>query len=655
MRIFSTSAALALIAGGAMAQAVDSTRVEVFRGVLQSNNCTLSESAAAEILPRFDFTRVEARAIVGVMVAAGDVELDGNTLNLVDGSCDNSAVAGLLGQAGVQQFIAVMAENNCAMTEAEGETIFTARGVTKAEVGAIVRPMMQAGMASFENGILSVDSAYCSPSVVVAGTATTSMETPELDRSGMFGLGRVRGLVDAMVQNGCQLNTVVEDSYLADAGIEFGFASFIARKMLRDGYATMIDEENLVLSAPYCVPAAGAAPALAEEPPVEGAGVDMAMVATLREIFLANNCRLNEDQMSALLPPAGFTRDNIKPIFGYLEDMGEMGEDGSDLVLYNAACAPALAEEPAVEDAGVDMEQVDLMRQIFAENGCRLSEARMGELLPAAGFSRASAGAVFNYLEANGELSDVDNDAVLTGDYCAEAQVGASAPASVMVENDGALLGAFLSVAAQNGCALNVAVAQGPLAEAGLRMDQAYLLVDDLVLEGNASLSDGGTLVRINPALCGGEMQPAAPVENSDDPRAAVLAMLTANGCTITQAGAADMIAAAGLDFVTSMRVLTQMMSSGEAISPDGGQTLNIAAPLCVAAGVEPMTPREAFIDLLKQNNCSVTAAEFGNLLPVDGLDAPTAFGMISELEAEGVISLPATRDVVTLSAEMCR
>jgi hypothetical protein len=134
--------------------------------------------------------------------------------------------------------------------------------------------------------------------------------------------------------------------------------------------------------------------------------------------------------------------------------------------------------------------------------------------------------------------------------------------------------------------------------------------------------------------------------------------MLGANSCQVTQANAAELVAAAGLDFNTSMQMLTQMMGSGEATSPDGGQTLHVSAPLCVATAATPatpMTPREAFINLIKQNNCSITAAEFGTLLPVDGLDANTAFGMISELEAEGVISLPATRDVVTLSAEMCR
>ena len=132
--------------------------------------------------------------------------------------------------------------------------------------------------------------------------------------------------------------------------------------------------------------------------------------------------------------------------------------------------------------------------------------------------------------------------------------------------------------------------------------------------------------------------------------------MLAANNCEVSLGNAAAMIGNAGLDYNTSMGQLSQMMASGEATSPDGGQTLQVSAPLCEAVGAAtPSTPREVFIELIKQNNCSITAAEFSTLLPVDGLDANAAFAMISELEAEGVISLPATRDVVTLNAEMCR
>jgi len=238
----------------------------------------------------------------------------------------------------------------------------------------------------------------------------------------------------------------------------------------------------------------------------------------------------------------------------------------------------------------------------------------------------------------------------------------------------GAREDAFLTVLTQDGCTLDIAEAEGLLADVGVRMDQAYQIVDGFIADGNASLSNDGALVTFNPVLCGSEIQPveqvetpaapatpevvtapAQPTVESADPRTGVLAMLAENNCEISQSNAADMIAAAGLDFNTSVQILTQMMGSGEATSPDGGQTLQVSAPLCVATSAAPMTPRAAFINLIKQNNCSVTAAEFSALLPVDGLDAPTAFAMISELEAEGVISLPATRDVVTLSAEMCR
>ena len=432
MKVLATSAVLVSLAGGAMAQALDPVRVEMFRSILAGNECTLTEAAAANILPRFDFTRDETRSIVGALVAAGEVQLDGNTLMLVDGSCAaDDPVADLLGRRDVQQFIAVMAEHGCAMTEDEGERIFPERGMDQAQVGAVVGPMIQVGMASFEAGILSVDSAYCTAPVVAAEAAP-------------------------------------------------------------------------VVEAPVTEP--------------------------------TSTATASEDESSPR--------------------------------------------------------------------------------------------------------------------------------------------GRFMAAVIGNGCALEVSTAESYLAdEAGLRMDQAFRIVDDLVAEGEATLISSGTVVQVDLALCGETgtalvveqanpveapivmpvEAPITPVANSDDPRAGLLAMLAANNCEITQANAAELIAGAGLDFNTSMQMLTQMMGAGEATSPDGGQTLNVNAPLCVATAAEPMTPRDAFINLIKQNNCSITAAEFSAQLPVNGLDANTAFGMIGELEAEGVISLPATRDVVTLSAEMCR
>ncbi len=286
MKAFVAGAVLASVAGGAMAQSLDPVRIEMFRSILKGNECVMSEALAANILPRFDFSREETRAIVGALVAAGEVRLDGSTLNLVDGSCEaEDPVAALLGQRNVQQFIAIMAENSCAMSEADAEPIFAARGLDKAQVGAVVGPMMQAGMASFEAGVLRVDSAYCAAPVVaevsppVVGSPVEMVNAPELDRSGMFGMSRVRVLVDAMAANSCTLNMETPDGFLAEAGIEHSFATFVARKMIADGFASMADGQNMLLPAPYCVSANSPAPM--EEAPVEP-GVDMEMVASLR-------------------------------------------------------------------------------------------------------------------------------------------------------------------------------------------------------------------------------------------------------------------------------------------------------------------------------------------------------------------------------------
>ncbi|MBL1437191.1 MAG: hypothetical protein COB08_013455 [Rhodobacteraceae bacterium] len=715
---------LAVTASASMAQSLDPVRVEMFRSILKGNECVLTEAAASNILPRFDFSREETRSIVGALVAAGEVRLDGNTLNLVDGSCEaEDPVVALLGQRDVQQFIAVMAEYGCAMNEADAEQIFTDRGVNKAQVGAVVGPMIAANMATFEAGVLSVNSAYCAVPVVAEATSAVVGASAELDRSGMFGMGRVRALVDVMAANSCTLNMETPDAFLIEAEIEHSFATFVARKMISDGYASMVDAENMLLPTPYCVSANS--PALAAQPSTETPSGDMAIVATaeaatasaetpatemdrsgmfgmsrvqgLVDVMAQNGCMLNMEVADGYLAEAGLAHSFATFIAKKMISDGFAGMvDAQNMVLSAPYCisaggaAPIVQAEAVVEQAvetvsdelGVDMAAVATIRQILSENGCRIDNEKMQELLPPAGFTPENAQPIFDFLEHNGEMSNVDGILIYAGASCTATPMETPVELPVITtafENDGSPRGRFLAAVIGNGCALEISTAESLLADtAGLRMDQAFRIVDELVSEGEATLMSDSSIVQIDLALCAEpgtalavvqtspveavETPVITPVEavevaveTSDNPRAGLLAMLAANNCEVTQANAAALISAAGLDFNTSMQLLTQMMGSGEATSPDGGQTLNVGAPLCVAGGAVPMNPRETFINLIKQNNCSITAAEFGALLPVDGLDSSTAFGMISELEAEGVISLPATRDVVTLSAEMCR
>ncbi len=518
-KAFITGMAVAMVAGSGFAQALDPARMELFRTILQGNDCALTEAEANIIFPQFDFSKSETREIVGVMIASGEVQLDGSTLNLTDGSCGGVDagvdVAELLGRRDVQQFIAIMAENSCAMTEAEGEAAFTARGIGKAQVSAVVGPMIEAGMASFDSaqGVLSVDAAYCSP-------------------------------------------------VMADSGAN----------------------------------EAGASPASPSEPADP--------VTQVIAVFASQDCRIPVVAANAIFTEAGMGLEAAMSAVGSLMASGQLSmAEGGEMIANASICSPAVALAPAASPE-------------------------------------------------------------------APAVAPTAAPAMEMtmtMENDGSPEGMLLSYIVQQGCSIE-AGAGNLLAESGVRQDQAFRIVDQWVESGKANLTDGGSRVQLDPGLCAAgdavvvvePVNPASPPEAdtavADDPRAGLLAMLAQNNCEISLGNAAEAIGNAGLDYNASMGMLSRMMASGEASSPDGGQTLQVSAPLCQpAVAAVPSTPREVFIELLKQNNCRITAAEFSTLLPVNGLDASAAFAMISELEAEGVISLPATRDVVTLSAEMCR
>lgn len=696
MKAIVSGSLMALLASSAIAQSLDPVRIEMFRSILQGNNCVLTEAQATNILPRFDFAREETRAIVGALVAAGEVRLDGNTLNLVDGSCgSDDPVADLLAQRDVQQFIAVMAEHGCAMTEAEGETVFLARGISKAQVGAMLGPMMQNGMANFDagQGMLSVTSAYCSPATVVADVeeapeaagidlakveqmravfaqngcrmsedqmgellpaagfsradvgpifnyleasgelqdvnndavltgdycpqaeVAAPVAITEIDRSGMFGLGRVRELVDVMAQNSCTLNLQVADQYIVEAGIDHGFAKFSGGKMVRDGFATMAaDGENIVLAVPYCIPAGGGA--------------------------------VNTVAVTAEIQP--------QP-------------------------QPAVAENDGSPEA--------LFYSVMAQNGCSMAEPLAQEAFPAAGLRMDQAYRIVDGLIDADEASYSENGEVVnvTNGHCIAQGAGQGMQtqpvAATSSEFPASPEGVFLAMMRRNSCSMSLSDARAQFPVAGMRAEQLEPLLDEYLQNGRIRMSaDGSTISHPDPACyptpgatdltdpqtdefvaqrqaaqqaMAAAQAPAVP--DSSDPRAGLLAMLAANGCEVTQGNAAALIAAAGLEFGPSMQILTQMMGDGSATSPDGGQTLQVGPPLCMAATAAPQTPREVFINLIKQNNCSITAAEFSTLLPVDGLDASAAFAMISDLEAEGVITLPVTRDVVTLSAENCR
>ena len=244
-----TGATITMLASSGFAQAVDPARVELFRTILEGNDCALTEAEANIIFPQFDFSQDETREIVGVMIVAGEVRLAGSTLNLTDGSCGGGTeVADLLGRRDVQQFIAVMAENNCALSEARGEEIFTARGISKAQVSAVVGPMMQAGMASFDvaQGVLSVNSAYCSP--VMAAVE----EAPEMPMDAPAEDGLPAQVAAIFAAQDCRIPVSAANAIFTSSGMRLEEALATVGTYIASGQVVVGPQGDMVADASIC-------------------------------------------------------------------------------------------------------------------------------------------------------------------------------------------------------------------------------------------------------------------------------------------------------------------------------------------------------------------------------------------------------------------
>ncbi|MCF6303831.1 MAG: hypothetical protein L3J33_00465 [Rhodobacteraceae bacterium] len=397
--------------------------------------------------------------------------------------------------------------------------------------------------------------------------------------------------------------------------------------------------------------------------PAAAQDADPMQVSAFLDLIADNGCSMTEAEAEIIFPANGFDKSLTREIATALIDQGVVAFESEILRIIDGSCD---INSQATRNIELTADQA-LFIGILAPLGCRMTEEQMKTTLPENGMSARTGDQMADELMDLG-IAMVSEDRMsltINADYCTPVASESPAP----VENNGSLEGVFMSVMAQNDCRLTEIDARQLFPASGLMMEDVYLVADELVEAGLGYYSEDNTTLIITSPDCTDLAMAATPVEagsdapevvvatpeTSDDPEAQFLRMVAANACEITQANARDMTDAAGMDYNLAMGIASRMMNDGRASSPDGGQTLQILAPLCVAVGSGPMEPRDIFIEVLRGNNCTMTAGEFSSLLPVDGLDQNAAFGLITELEAEGVITLPPSRDVVTLTAGNCR
>lgn len=80
--------ALALVLAASPALAVDDERTNLLLKLIRDNGCQMSESDAADILPKHNFTRDESRQLAQALVAAGMADIGGEAgIKLTDKGC----------------------------------------------------------------------------------------------------------------------------------------------------------------------------------------------------------------------------------------------------------------------------------------------------------------------------------------------------------------------------------------------------------------------------------------------------------------------------------------------------------------------------------------------------------------------------------------
>ncbi len=592
----------------------------------------------------------------------------------------------------VSAFLDLIADNGCSMTEAEAEIIFPANGFDKSLTREIAIALIDQGVVAFESETLRIIDGSCD----INSQVTRNIElTADQAR-----------FIEILAPLGCRMTEDQMKTTLPENGMSARTGDQMADELMDLGIATVSEDRmSLTISADYCPPVGAAAPAEPDNG-MSGANANAmymsgTQVQRFVEIMAENNCSLHRDQVRSVFTEPGMMPDDMDEIAETLMglSLAAYSRETQMLTLHESICAsnaapqesnvapqePNAAPQEIINDqesvsAGVPLSDpaVHQFVTIMSNEGCMISAGGISRSFDAAGMTEAEAREIGARLETQGFLSVSGSGAFMMMPPNCEAYAPPAAQQAVASEspapagNDGSLEGGFMSVMAQNDCRLTEIDARQLFPASGLVMEDAYIIADKLVEAGLGHYSEDNTTLIITSPDCTDLAMAATPVETgsdapevvvatpeaSDDPEAQFLMMVAANACEITQANARDMTDAAGMDFNLAMGIASRMMNDGRAVSPDGGQTLQILAPLCVAVGsgpAGPMEPRDIFIEVLRGNNCTMTAGEFSSLLPVDGLDQNAAFGLITELEAEGVITLPPTRDVVTLTAGNCR
>lgn len=670
------SAATAVFAVPAVAQTQD--RIDLFRSLIAENGCAMTEDTAEDFLPQYGFNRDETSDIAGQLISAGSAEFSNGTFVLMDGDCANGGEeAGDL-TGNIEQFIGIISGYGCEMAEADAETIFPANGMNKPQVLEVVNHLMSSGMATFSNGRLTVDPAFCQSGAAQEAPVTpTTMAWYEQDD--------VMLVLSTLTQHECRVSAADIGSVFANTGIEQARVFEIANLLVAEGLATMSggvlevssDACQVVVDQPVTV-----------DQPVSGDLLSRADVVAFLMVMESNNCAINAGDVNSTF--AGGQIDSAAA-FGIINELvaASFAEilNGSDLVISDAICRPAnpvyvpVTPDQPVTGGITDRADVREFLTVLGDNGCTINANDIGAAFSDTPLDSGAAFAIANELSGQG-LAEISGSTLsVAASICPLVQVTGNDDGPVV--NDDADIAAvplleradvnqFIGILADNGCAVAANDVGGVFGAGGMDGAVAFAIANELMNAGIAELQNGNMLVidgdACHPSDSGGITIIPEPVEETADPVEETqvpgfdapqnisspifdnpnvrqfLAILSSNGCVVEKhIEGSDLFI--NSDMGTFMAALTalQLQNIGVAGVDYETYTYSVGAPYCV----EGMTfqPEDASAGVEAGHAADMAAAEAEAAALQAEIEAEMAAAMaarLAEAEAEEAAELAA-------------
>ena len=147
--------------------------------LILENGCSVSNEEAAQIFPAAGFTRNQVRGIARDLMQIGLLQEQNGRLVLQDARC-NVGGAGLPPLVPFQeQFVSILRHNGCQFQGAELEYLFPRYGMDMNLAAELEEGLVDGGIATVENGVLSIGPEFCIPDEAFAALPQLALTAEE--------------------------------------------------------------------------------------------------------------------------------------------------------------------------------------------------------------------------------------------------------------------------------------------------------------------------------------------------------------------------------------------------------------------------------------------------------------------------------------------